>query len=233
MKRTCRFLCVPVLLLAFFQLASAQSLVDFNIGFGAMNNKASNTGIDSDPNNYFGACPLTVSTCVKTNSMSGFFLGVGANLMLWKHFGVGMEANLQPGKQTYAQIPAVNSLLAPALTLQSRVTFYDFNGIFQPISTKKAALQLIGGVGGANTKFYTNYVSSGSPLGSSNFSQYASSANHFQVHGGAGVQVYLTDHVFVRPQIDIHYVPNFTEQFGRNTVVGGSVWLGYSIGDRQ
>jgi hypothetical protein len=37
--------------------------------------------------------------------------------------------------------------------------------------------------------------------------------------------------VFIRPQIDIHYVTNFT-QFGRNAVPEATVWLGYSFGER-
>jgi hypothetical protein len=43
--------------------------------------------------------------------------------------------------------------------------------------------------------------------------------------------VYLTDHVFIRPQLDLRYVPNFF-QFGKNFVPGATVWVGYSLGDR-
>jgi hypothetical protein len=57
------------------------------------------------------------------------------------------------------------------------------------------------------------------------------STNHFQVHGGVGVEIYLTDHIFVRPQFDVHYVRNLT-QFGSNLVKTEMVWLGYSWGDR-
>jgi hypothetical protein len=51
------------------------------------------------------------------------------------------------------------------------------------------------------------------------------------VHGGLGVQIYLSDHVFVRPQFDVHYVHNLS-QFGRNLITEETVWLGYSWGDR-
>jgi len=60
-------------------------------------------------------------------------------------------------------------------------------------------------------------------------SQYAGSSNHFSVHGGVGVQIYVTDHVFIRPQFDVHYVTNFS-QFGRNIVTSEMVWIGYSLG---
>jgi hypothetical protein len=159
-------------------------------------------------------------------------LGFGANLMLWKHFGIGGEANIQPSKPTYALLqPGIASQGQPAITLQSRITFYDFNGIYQPVNTKKVALQLVGGIGGANLKFYENATGANALVGSYNQSQYAGSSNHFQVHGGVGVQFYVTDHVFIRPQFDVRYVRNLS-QFGRNLVTSEMVWLGYSFGDR-
>src|ERR1039457_7559939 len=93
------------------------------------------------------------------------------------------------------------------------MTIFDINGIFQPVSTKKVALKLEGGIGAANLKFY-EAGSSSSVLGSQNISQYAQSANHFNVHGGVGVDIFVTDHIYIRPQFDIHYVPNLT-QIGR------------------
>ena len=71
----------------------------------------------------------------------------------------------------------------------------------------------------------------GSAVGASNYSQYFGSDNHFQVHGGVGVQFYLTDHVFLRPQFDIHYVPNLNE-FGSNLITSETVWLGYTFGSQ-
>jgi hypothetical protein len=207
--------------------AGAQSLIDFNVGFGAAQAKAASTGIDQ---NTLTACdPALSPTCSKTPSLSGFNMGFGVNLMLWKHFGVGMEATLQPGKQTYVELPA--GFGVPASRLQSRVTFYDFNGIYQPVNTKAATVQLIGGVGGTNMRFYQNFSGS-SLIGNYNQSQYASSSNHFNLHAGVGVQVYVSGNFFIRPEFDLHYVPNFV-QFGRNAVTQEMVWVGYTIGDRQ
>jgi hypothetical protein len=229
-KRICRYLPLTLLLLCSIQLATAQSLIDVNVGFGSAHDKASATGIDQTT--YAACSPSTDTTCSPTTGLGGFFLGFGANMMLWKHFGLGVEVAFQPGKTTFATLPA--NLLAgtTASTLQDRETFADFNGIYQPVNTKRATLQLIGGIGGANTKFYESYIASGSPLGGTNTSQYASSANHFQIHAGVGVQIYLTDHVYLRPQFDFHYVPNLTEQFSSTAVIQGMVWLGYTIGDR-
>jgi hypothetical protein len=229
-KKIRRYLPLALALFCCLKLATAQSLIDVNMGFGAANDKASATGIDQTT--YASCSPATDATCSTTSGLSGFFMGFGSNLMLWKNFGLGVEVTFQPGKSTFAQLPANLLEEVPASTLQFRETFYDFNGIYQPVNTKKATLQLIGGIGGANTKFYESYIASGSPLGGTNTSQYASSANHFQVHAGAGVQIYVTDHVYIRPQFDIHYSPNLTEQFGSNLAVQGMVWLGYTIGDR-
>ncbi len=244
-RRTCRFLPLTILILLCVSVAGAQSLIDVNIGFGAAQAKATGTGIEGDytytnSGNFGGQCALgSTPTCAPTKSLSGMMMGLGVNLMLWKHFGVGMEAVFQPGKQTYAQIPAetftstsgVTQIIQSAYPLQTRVTFYDFNGIYQPVSTKRANLQFIGGVGGTNVKSYLG-TSTSSLLGSTNYGSYLSSSNHFNVHAGIGVQLYLTDKVYVRPQFDIHYVPNFI-QFGKNVVTQEMVWLGYTIGERQ
>lgn len=68
-------------------------------------------------------------------------------------------------------------------------------------------------------------------LGNTNSSQFAQSANHFQVHGGVGFQYYVSGNFFIRPEFDIHYVPNFI-QFGRNLVTSETFWVGYSFGNR-
>jgi len=159
-------------------------------------------------------------------------MGFGGDLMLWKKFGVGAEMTIQPAKQTYVDLTnSAASVGLSTLSLQSRVTLYDFNGVFEPVNTKKVAVKLAGGIGGANIKFYESGSSSNSLIGSQNFSPYFGSSNHFQLHGGLGVQIYLTDHVYVRPQFDVHYVHNLS-QFGRNVITEETVWLGYSWGDR-
>lgn len=206
--------------------ASAQSTFDVNMGFGALSDSKSTTGIDSTT---LLNCPVGGSTtCVQTPGLSGFTMGFGGNLMLWKHFGAGAEVSFQPGKQDYLSLPTAGTGLTSDV-IQSRMTFFDVNGIAVPVRTKKASLQFTGGIGVANLRFYENASSSNALTGSQNFSQFAGSSNHFDIHGGAGVQVYLTDHVFVRPQFDLHYVHNLS-QFGRSTVLEGTVWVGYSFG---
>ncbi len=206
--------------------ASAQSTFDVNIGFGAVQDSAAKTGVDNTT--LLGCAIGSSTTCVSTPSLSGFMLGFGGNLMLWKRFGVGAEVSLEPGKQNYLNLPVAGTGLSSD-EIQSRATFYDFNGIFVPVKSKKASLQLSGGIGGMNLKFYENQSATTALTGNQNYNQYFASANHFQLHGGAGVQIYLTDHFFVRPQFDVHYVHNLS-QYGRSTPIEAKVWVGYSFG---
>ena len=211
MNRICRYL--PLLFCISF--ANAQSALDVNLGFGTVHDKASGTGIDSTT----GATCITGSGCVQTPALSGFFMGFGGTIMLSKHLGFSGEASLQPKKQDYS-------------VLQSRQIFYDVNGVFAPVNQKKVMVRLEGGVGGATTSFSITQSSCVGTAVCQTQSQAYGSAKHFQIHAGAGVQVYVTEHVFIRPQIDLHYVPNFTNQFGSSMAPSAMVWIGYSLGDR-
>jgi hypothetical protein len=228
-RRISRYL--PLLFVPFccIQFASAQSAFDLHMGVGAVQDKASSTQVDQELN------PCTAGDlygpCVSTPALSGATMGFGGDLMLWKKFGLGAEVAFQPGKQTYVNLNASAAASGlNSLAVQSRMTLFDINGILEPVNTKKAALKLEGGIGVANLKFYES-GSSSSVLGSQSSSQYFGSANHFQVHGGVGVQIYVTDHVFIRPQFDVHYVRNLT-QFGSSIVTSEMVWVGYDWGDR-
>lgn len=226
MKSIRRYLPLAAVVLS-IPLVHAQSGFDIAVGFGAIQDKASKTTVDQNLQNCVPNDPAP--PCVATPSLSQFMIGVSGDLMLWKRFGVGAEVNFEPSKQDYINLnasAAANGL--NTLSVQSRMTLFDFNGILQPVKTKKVGVKLEGGIGGANLKFYQG-GSSSSVLGSQNFSQYFQSSNHFQVHGGAGVQIYVTEHMFIRPQFDVHYVHNLTE-FGRNVVTEETVWLGYTFG---
>ena len=137
--------------------------------------------------------------------------------MLQRHFGIGTELNFQPGKSDYGP-------------LQYRQMFYDFNGIYAPVNDKRVKLQLEGGIGGARTGFSVTQNACVGTAVCSTSSQTVGTSTHFQVHAGIGVQFMLTEHVFIRPQFDFHYVPNLNQQFGGNAVPEGTVWVGYSFG---
>ena len=231
MKRICRCLPVLSLLLLCVPFASAQSSVDFMVGFGTAHDSANSNGLDNatlsqcSPINSISA--TTGGTCVSTPSLGGFFLGIGGDVLLYKHFGVGAEVAVQPAKSTFVQIPGFGPL-------DYRQTFYDFNGIYAPVNTKRMTFEVQGGVGGAKTGFS---ITQSSCVGSAcvNQAEPVVNSNHFQVHAGVGLSLFVTDHIFIRPEFDIHYVPNLTTQpgFGSNLVTAGMVWVGFNFGERQ
>lgn len=222
MKRTCRYLPILSLLLLCVPLASAQSSVDFRLGFGTAHDKANGGGIDNANSiNAYGVCvPNTGDVnCQANPSLGGFFLGFGGDVMLWKHFGLGATAVVQPARRNYGP-------------LLYRQAFYDVNGVYRPVSTKRAALELEGGIGGAHTGFAINQSGCVGTAVCSSSIQPVGTSNHFDIHAGAGVSLYVTEHVFIRPQFDIHYAPGLTDQFGSKLVTAGMVWVGYTFGDR-
>jgi hypothetical protein len=219
MKRIWRYFpllfCLP--------LAHAQSAVDFNVGFGSAFDSASGAGIDNlnSTTNAFGPCVphSTDPYCQATSSLGGFFLGFGGDIMFREHFGAGAEINFQPVHQNYGP-------------LQSRQTFVDINGVYEPLIRKRAIVQLQGGIGSASTSFiFSQRACVGTAVCTTSASTIGSST-HFQVHFGAGLQIAITDHLFVRPQFDLHYVPNLTQQFSSTMVPEATVWLGYHFGER-
>jgi len=207
-------LCLP--------FASAQSAFDINLGFGSFHDSASGGGLDNASSvNAFGTCtPGSADTfCQATSGLGGFFLGFGGDVMFTRHFGAGFQANLQPTQSSYGP-------------LEYRQSFYDVNGIYAPINQKRVVLQLLGGIGSAKTSFSFNQSSCIGTAVCSSQAVPVGNTNHFQIHTGVGVQIFLTSHVFIRPQFDFHYVPNFTDQFGSNAVAGGSIWVSYNFGER-
>lgn len=223
MKRTRRHLSWLSLLPFCIPLASAQSALDVNVGFGGAWNSANKSGIDNanSTTNAFGSCTpgLRDVNCQTLPALSGFFLGFGGDVMIKPKFGAGVNYTVQPAKSDYGP-------------LQARQSFYDFNAIFRPIETKKAALNLEAGIGGARTSFsYTQSSCVGTAVCTSQSSP-VGTASHFQEHFGAGVQLFLTDHIYVRPQFDIHFVNGFTDQYGRNFVPSAMIWVGYNLGSK-
>jgi opacity protein-like surface antigen len=210
------------LLLFGASLASAQTSFDVNLGFGSAWDSANGGGIDNAASlNAFGSCTVGSgdANCQSLPKLNGFFLGFGGDLMFNKHLGAGFEASLQPSQESYGP-------------LNSRQTFYDVNAIYAPVTTKRASLLLEGGIGGARTSFSLTQSGCVGTAVCSTSTETVGAANHFQVHVGVGVQVFLTEHIFIKPEFDLHYVPGLTNQFGSNAVPEGMLWVGYSFGER-
>jgi hypothetical protein len=223
LKPICRYLPLLSLLPFCIPLASAQSAIDINVGFGGAWASANKSGLDNANSitNAFGTCTpgSNDANCQALPTLSGFFLGFGGDVMVKDKLGVGVNYVIQPAKQDYGP-------------LQDRQSFYDFNAIYRPLHTKKASLNLEAGIGGARTSFsFTQSACVGTAVCTSQASS-VGTASHFQEHVGVGVQLFVTEHIYIRPQFDIHFVNGFTDQFGRNVVPSAMVWVGYNLGSK-
>ncbi len=188
--------------------ANAQAGLDAFFGIGTASAPASNQLIDTYQD----------GTLYGTPRMGGTFGKFGADLMLTPHFGVNGEMDFRFSQGAYAG-------------LTYRPTFYDFNGVWMPFGDrfKRVVPELEAGLGGANLKFYYPNSYCDAFAGCSSNNQYIESSNHFQAHFAAGVRFYVTPHIFIRPQIDAHWVNNFY-QFGSDWVPEYGAAIGWSFG---
>lgn len=222
MKRIWRY--VPLLSFPLFwaPFSAAQSSVDVNLGLGSFHSSATGLGLDNAASpNAFGACSRSSGDtfCQATPGLGGFFLGFGGDVMFYRHFGAGFSASVQPAQQGYGP-------------LNYRQSFYDVNAIYAPINVKRASLRLEGGLGSSRTSFSISQSACAGTAVCTSSNQPIGRSSHFDIHTGIGVQFFVTDHIFIRPQFDFHYVPGLTNQFGSNAVPGGAIWVGYNFGER-
>jgi len=162
---------------------------------------------------------LNTGTLLPTPKLEGVFPKVGASLMWSEHLGVGADVTWRGSRADYSG-------------LLYRPTFYNFDAIWAPVSTKRFEPELHAGVGGMRIGF--SYKSTQcDPFGGCQTSDQAvENSTHFQFHLAAAVRIYVTDKVFVRPGIDYHYVHNLF-QFADNSVPEYSLSVGYSFGRSQ
>jgi len=198
-----------MLSLALVLPAAAQAGVDVFAGVGTTVLESSGQSIDT----------FSTGSPFNTPRMGGMFGKFGGDYLITPHFGIGAETDFRFSQGAYAG-------------LTYRPLFYDFNGIWLPTAhrLKRVVPELQAGLGGVNLKFYYPQSSCNSFTGCSSSSSFVDSANHFQVHLEAGVRFYVTSHLFVRPQVDAHYVNNFF-QFGSNWVPQYGASVGWSFGE--
>ena len=201
---------LPLFLVTLVGVTCAQAQDSLDVHIGASGAYAKSTGQNI---NTFGDGNL-----YSTPSLSGAFMNLGGGIMVTPRFGFGGEFSFQPGKSDYAG-------------LSYRPMFYEFNGIYHPAkSAKRVVPEIQAGLGGVNLKFYYNQQDCNAFTGCSNSSSYLQSSNHFQLHAGAGVSLFVTPNIYVKPQFDLHWVHNFF-QFGSNLVPQYGVSVGYRFGE--
>lgn len=173
----------------------------FDVGFGVGTVVAPSSSSASD--NY---SPQTIG--------SGTYLGFSGDYLFWRHVGVQAEVNWRASQNTYFGYQPF------------RPIFYDFNAIYAPPLGKHAQLELLGGLGGLSTRFYTpfyncNYVGY-------NCTNYFSS-NHFMGDVGIAVRFYVHNGLFLRPEFRQYFIHNNYE-FSSGFASRAGVTLGYSFG---
>jgi len=205
-----------LLLLAGVQQANAQGVSAY-FGLGSANDSAATT---SGCQTNFILDEFT-DACEAAPTMGGVFGVFGADFMIKPHIGFNAEYSFRFAQASYL----------PDAGLNVRPGFYDFNAVYQPTSgDKKFVPVLEGGVGGAKIAFYetsTGCVTAGTCV---NSSEALFNANHFQVHAAAGVKIYFKGDIFLKPQVDIHWVDNLTQQYGRSVVPEYTISIGYTFG---
>jgi hypothetical protein len=193
----------------FASLASLAHAQSFDVYFGLGTAQDSAATLSSDT---FGT-----GTTYGGTRMGGLFGTYGADFLFSNHFGVGAESSFRFSQGDYAG-------------LNYRPTFYDFNGIWLPLGAKKRIVpEVQAGLGGANLSYYYSSTYCDQFVGCSTSHQFLESSHHFQAHFGAGVRIYTVGGLYVRPQVDVHWVDNFY-QFGSNWVPEYSAVIGYSFG---
>lgn len=206
-----------LLLLANGKQANAQGVSAY-FGLGSATNSAATTA---------GCAPHFIldgftGACEAAPTMGGVFGVFGADFMINSHLGVNGEYAFRFGQAPYL----------PAAGLKARPAFYDFNAVYQPLSAGRRIVPVLeGGIGGAKVSLYFSQQICAISSVCTTQSAFFASANHFQLHGALGVKLYVTPHLFIKPQIDAHWVHNLNQQFGRDFVPRYTVAVGYSVGE--
>jgi hypothetical protein len=201
----------PIFMLAGTMVASAQAPpVSVYFGLGTATDSSSGQQI-----NTFGDGNL-----YNTPKITGLFGNLGGNVMITPHYGFGGEFSWRTSQGDYAG-------------LKYRPLLYDFNGIWQPLGNKKRVVpEFQGGIGAVDLRYYLSSTACDQFVGCQTSNGLLESANHFQTHFSGAARVYLTQHLFLRPAVDVHYVNNFN-QFGSNWMPQYTLGVGYSFGNAE
>ena len=196
------FLLATVLaLLLLANLASAQQ-ADAMIGFGTV----------TAPNTTSNCTTFSIN-CVGAEK-GGLYTTLSGDVIFHRRIGFNFEANwrTKQGLDNFGQF--------------YRPILFDFNGDYQPRLGKKAGIDLLGGIGWQDTRFYAFNNSSNCVV----FGACYTSDNHFLVHVGGGIRYYFFGHAFVRPEVHLYHILNNTDVFTNTNVVRVGASIGYTIG---
>ncbi len=195
-------LAVVLAVFALASLASAQQ-GDAYIGAGSLLSPGA-SGCGAQINGTF-LCP----------EKGGTYLNLGADVIFKDRIGAAFDVNWKASQGDFG-----------GLGVPYRPLLFTFNGVFQPRLSKKAGLDLFGGIGWQSTRFYGYQPTSSCVY----FGACYTSSNHFLVDLGAGVRYYVWGHMFVRPEVRYYHVLNNSDNFTSGNVMRVGASIGYTIG---
>jgi|SRR5579864_2754695 len=187
----------------FLNVASAQQ-GDAMIGFGTLLSPGA------------AACGTSPSTgAVSCPEKGGLYINLGADVIFHRRMGFGFDAAWKASQGDYG-----------GLGIPYKPILFDFNGVYQPKLSKKAGLDLMGGIGWQTTRYY-GLVNSFSCF---QLGQCYQSSNHFLIDLGAGIRYYAYGHIFVRPEVRYYKIFNNSADFTSGNVIRVGASIGYTIG---
>jgi hypothetical protein len=160
-----------------------------------------------------GSCDSFTGLCPEKG---GFYPGINADVIFHKRAGFEFDTVWKGSQGAYGGTGGQ----------PFRPLLFSFNGMYQPRLSKKAGIDLLGGIGWQSTRFYGYTPTSGCVY----FGACYVSSNHFLVDVGGGIRYYVWGHVFVRPEARFYHIVNNTDVFSNSNVVRVGASIGYTIG---
>jgi hypothetical protein len=165
----------------------------------------------------FGFSGLTgpPSTATLQTIGGGAYPTFGLDFLFYHNLGVGFNASFRAKQNLYQGFQPF------------RPYFYDVDAVYAPPLGKRAQAELSAGIGAESIHFYTPFVSC-SFTGCTDFV----SSNHFLGQFGAGLRLYATSKIFIRPEVHWYLVHNNFEFTGARATRFG-VSIGYSFKNQE
>lgn len=163
---------------------------------------------------FFGVNALTASQAVQNIPKlgGGVFPSAGAEVR-FGDIGVGAEVAFQANPQTFD-------------ATELRPIYYDVNLILEPFHQSETVVPVfMVGLGAQSLRAFQGVSQCGTPSGCTAYV----SSNHLTAHLGIGVKLYLTKHIFLRPEAHFYFIHNNTE-FAATSSQRWGISIGYTFG---
>lgn len=179
---------------------SASAMAQTDVAFGVSTLTSTDT---TAPAFIFGPQPLNGGTYLSFS---------GGHLFAKDQFGVGGEISWRASQSIYAGYQPY------------RPIFWDFNGMWVPKLNDRVKGEFQAGIGAESIRFYNNFYTCNF-VSCSNYT----TSTHFMGHFSAGLRLYVTPNVFIRPEGHFYLVNNNVE-FTSGKMIRYGVSLGYTFG---